>query len=146
MILCPWKDITRYAPVIPGLQEAIDCIAALPHLEPATYPLPSGGKVMIQAGTTKPWQGAQLEAHRAYLDIQYILRGSEVVGWAPTDTLAPAADFDTAKDKGMYTGDSIPVTVTEGCCYIVFPEDGHAPGKHTDTPASYVKAVIKLKV
>ena len=39
MIICPFDQLGRYAPIIPGLQEAIDCFRSLPNLEPATYPL-----------------------------------------------------------------------------------------------------------
>ena len=29
MIVCPWKDIARYAPVIPGLEEAVAALYAI---------------------------------------------------------------------------------------------------------------------
>ena len=72
MIVCPLKDLSRYASVIPGLEEAMKVINGITSLEPATYPL-SCGKVMVQQGTTKPGEGRQLEAHRKFLDIQYIV-------------------------------------------------------------------------
>lgn len=145
MIVCPFKELRRYAAVIPGLEEAIKTIEGLETLEPATYPL-SCGKVMVQKGTTKPLAGAALEAHGKFLDIQYILEGQEVVGWAPTDTLTPEGAFNTEKDVGMYTGSSTPLTVKAGYCYVVYPEDAHAPGKHLDTPNDYTKIVVKLAV
>ena len=39
MIVCPWKDIARYAPVIPGLEEAVAAVSALESFEPRTVPL-----------------------------------------------------------------------------------------------------------
>lgn len=143
MILCPFKELRRYSPVIPGLEEAIRTIEALENWEPATYPL-SCGKVMVQAGTTKPLEGALLEAHAKFLDIQYILEGQEVVGWAPTDSLTPDCEFNTADDYGLYTGSATPITVPAGYCYVVYPEDAHAPCKHLDTPNDYKKIVVKL--
>lgn len=143
MILCPFKELRRYGAVIPGLEEAIKTIEALPNYEAATYPL-SCGKVMVQAGATKPLEGARLEAHRRFLDIQYILEGGEVVGWAPTDALTPEGLFNEEKDVGMYTGESTAITVPAGYCYVVFPEDAHAPGKHLQTPNDYKKIVVKL--
>ena len=145
MIVCPWKEIAKYAPMIPGLQEAMTLVNGLESLEPATYPL-SCGKVMVQCGTTKPWEGALLEAHREYLDIQYIVKGAEVVGWAPTDTLTPADEFNTVKDKGMYAGPNSPMRIDGGYCYVVYPEDAHQPGVHLNAPKEYVKLVIKLPV
>lgn len=32
MIVCPWKDILRYAPIIPGLEEAFEKVNALTYL------------------------------------------------------------------------------------------------------------------
>lgn len=143
MILCPFKDLRRYAAVIPGLEEAIKTIESLESREVATYPL-SCGKVMVQKGTTKPLEGALLEAHGKFLDIQYILEGQEVMGWAPTDALTPDGAFDTEKDYGMFAGPCTPITVPAGYCYVVYPEDAHAPCKHLDTPNDYTKIVVKL--
>lgn len=145
MIVCPWKELKRYAAVIPGLEEAMEAVNKLGSYEPATYPL-SCGKFMVQQGTTKPWQDALLEAHREYLDIQYILEGEDTVGWAPVDTLTPAGEFDTEKDCGFYTGDNTPVVIKAGYCYVLFPEDAHAPCTHLEQPSDYKKIVVKLKV
>ncbi len=146
MIVCPFDSLRRYAAVIPGLEEAIKTIEGLENWEPATYPL-SCGKVIVQApGTTTALAGAQLEAHRQYLDIQYILEGEEVMGWAPVDTLTPVGAFNNDNDYGMYEGDCTPVAVKAGYCYIVYPEDAHAPSKHLDNATNYRKIVVKLAV
>lgn len=146
MIVCPWKDLGRYAPIIPGLEEAMNVVAELTDLTPRTIPLSDGNKILVQAGPTKPWEGAELEAHRNYLDIQYIVKGQEVVGWAPVETLTLSGEFNTAKDKGMYAGLNDTMLIREGYCYVVYPEDAHAPGKHIDVPGEFVKLVVKLKV
>ena len=38
------------------------------------------------------------------------------------------------------------VTINEGICYVVFPEDVHMPGRHLDVPNDFVKVVVKLAV
>ncbi|MBO5323024.1 MAG: YhcH/YjgK/YiaL family protein [Oscillospiraceae bacterium] len=146
MIVCPWKELHRYADLLPGLEEAVKLVDSLEDLTPATYPLSDGNKVLIQQGTTKSADGALAEAHREYLDIQYILEGQETVGWAPVETIHLEGEFDTAKDKGKYSGHFDFMTIRAGYCYVVFPEDGHMPGVHLDAPAEYKKAVVKLKV
>jgi YhcH/YjgK/YiaL family protein len=146
MIVCPWKDLSRYADVIPGLEEAINFVNGMESYEPATYPLSGGNKVLAQLVTTKPWEGAQLEAHRQFLDIQYILEGGETVGWAPVETLELSGEFNTTKDKGMYAGHCDFMDIAEGYCYVVYPEDAHMPGSHLEVPQNYQKVVVKLKV
>ncbi len=146
MIVCPWKDLGRYAPIIPGLEEAVEAVNALKSLELATVPLSGGNKILVQRGTTKAAQGQLLEAHREYLDIQYIVKGKETVGWAPVETLTLSGEFNAAKDKGMYSGHCDFMDIAEGYCYVVYPEDAHMPGSHLETPSDYCKLVIKLKV
>lgn len=144
MILCPWKDILRYAPVIPGLEEAVEKINALTSFETATYPL-ENGRFMVMSGTTAPMDG-RCEAHRNYLDIQYIVKGKEVMGWAPLDTMTPDGEFNTEGDCGFYQGQVELFPVPAGHCYVVFPEDAHAPTRHIAIPNDYTKIVVKLKV
>ena len=146
MIICPWKELPRYAAILPGVEEAVKLVDSLTDLTPATYPLSDGNKVLIQQGTTKSAEGALAEAHRQYLDIQYIIEGQETVGWAPVENLTLEGEFDTAKDKGKYSGAFDFLPVRAGYCYIVFPEDGHMPGVHLDAPTEFKKAVVKLKV
>ncbi len=144
MIVCPWKDIARYEAIIPGLAEAVAAVNALESWEVATVPLSGTNKILVQQGTTKPAGAA--EAHREYLDIQYILEGGETMGWADVSAMKAEGEFNTAKDKGMYSGAMEFIHVPAGYCYVVFPEDAHAPGVHLDAPESYKKVVVKLKV
>ena len=43
MIVCPFHELKRYAAVIPGLEEAVEVMAAVTDLTPRTIPL-SGSK------------------------------------------------------------------------------------------------------
>lgn len=146
MIICPWKDLKRYANVIPGLEEAIEAVNNLTSAEPGKYPLSGGNRFMVQQVTKKPWEGAPMEAHRQYLDVQYMYKGSEVMGWAPVDSVTPREAFNEEKDAGIFLGENTPIKVNEGYCYVVFPEDAHAPGLYIDEPGELTKIVIKLKV
>lgn len=144
MIICPWKDILKYAPLLPGIEEAYEKVNALQSFDPVTYPLENGNRFFVAVGTTKAPDLA--EAHREYLDIQYIEKGKEVMGWAPLDSCTLEGEFSAAKDIGRYSGDFQYVTIPEGVCYVAFPEDAHMPGRHLDVPNDFVKVVVKLKV
>ena len=144
MILCPWKDIKKYAAMLPGIEEAFDAVNALEDFEPKTVQLSGGNRFFVAAGTTKEPDVA--EAHRKYLDIQYIVKGKEVMGWADLAACTPADAFNEESDIGFYSGDFDYITVNEGICYVVFPEDAHMPGRHLEVPNDFVKIVVKLKV
>ena len=144
MIICPWKDIKKYAPLLPGIEEAFDAVNALTDYEAKTYPLSDGNRFFVAVGTTKAPDVA--EAHRKYLDIQYIVKGKEVVGWADLNDCQIVGEFNEEKDIGKYAGDFVYTTINEGICYVAFPEDAHMPGRHLDVPNDFVKVVVKLKV
>lgn len=144
MIICPWKDIKKYASLLPGIEEAFDAINALETFEAAAYQLSGGNRFFVSAGTTI--EPTVAEVHRKYLDIQYIVKGKEVMGWADLADCVPATEFSEEKDIGMYSGPFTFHTITEGTCYVVFPEDVHMPGRHLDVPNDYVKIVVKLAV
>ena len=144
MIVCPWKDIKKYAALLPGIDEAFDAVNGLTDYEAKTYPLSGGNRFFVAVGTTKAPDVA--EAHRQYLDIQYIVKGKEVMGWADLATCKLEGEFNEAKDVGKYSGDFQYITIPEGYCYVAFPEDAHMPGRHLDVPNDFVKVVVKLKV
>ena len=54
MIVCPYTDLGRYAPIIPGLDEAMNAIAAMEGWNPGTIPLSGGSRILVQEGNTKP--------------------------------------------------------------------------------------------
>ena len=145
MIICPWKDIKKYAPLLPGIEEAFDAVNALTTFENgAVHPLSGGNRFFVCALTTKAPDEA--EAHRKYLDIQYVVKGKEVMGWADLADCKLEGEFNEAKDVGKYSGEFEYITIPEGVCYVAYPEDAHMPGRHLDVPNDFVKVVVKLKV
>ena len=90
-------------------------------------------------------EGARLEAHRRYIDIQYTIGGDEEIGWTSfASCQVPDGAFDAAKDIGFF-GDapSAWLRVPAGSFAIFFPEDAHAPlaGR-----GALVKAIVKVAV
>ena len=146
MIVCPFKDLGRYAAIIPGLEEAVEAAAKITDWSAGNVALSGGNKILVQELDTKSPEGKLCEAHKDYLDIQYIVEGEEVVGWAPIDTVTETEPFNEEKDAGKYEGEHTPIQIKQGYCYVVFPEDAHAPGLYTDEPGELTKVVVKLKL
>ena len=145
MIICPWKDILKYKSMLPGIEEAFAAVNALTEYEDKkNYPLSNGNRFFLAVQSTKAPDLA--EAHRQYLDIQYIVKGQEVVGYAPLEACEIVGEFNEEKDIGKYSGNFEYITIGEGMCYVAFPEDAHMPGRHLDVPNDFVKVVVKLKV
>jgi len=101
---------------------------------------------LVQEYETKPANEGKIEAHRQYIDIQFILEGEEFMGYAPLDELAPAQPFDATKDFGLYDGKACLTRVRKGMFAIFFPQDGHLPGRCGETPSHVKKIVLKIAV
>ena len=102
------------------------------------------------------YHGAAKEAMEKYFAMIEEINSTEVTGadivagTIPAvklgATLTLSGEFDTVKDKGMYEGLNDTMLIREGYCYVVYPEDAHAPGKHLEAANDLTKIVVKLKV
>jgi len=104
---------------------------------------------LVQRYQTRPVEGMQLEAHRRYIDVQYLVTGQEAIHWAPLGDLAQATQaYDPVKDVALYalSAGAMPVPLRAGHFMILFPDDAHAPCCWLDGPADVVKVVVKVAV
>ena len=102
--------------------------------------------VIVQDYNTKPLSEGKFEAHRKYIDIQYIIKGVEKMGYTYFHKLKPATEYDEEKDIIFFEGEGDFVTVEEGFFTIFAPEDAHMPGIESKTSEYAKKAVVKIKV
>lgn len=74
-------------------------------------------------------EGARLESHQRYIDIQVAIEGSEEIGWrALALCSAPAGPFDRSRDVRFYEDrPDTWIALPPGRFAIFFPEDAHAP-------------------
>jgi YhcH/YjgK/YiaL family protein len=102
---------------------------------------------LVQAYTTKPLTGAKFEAHRNYIDIQFVQSGRETLLWAPLAGLAETQAYDSGKDFALFATPAIatPLRLRAGEFTIFYPEDAHAPCLELDGPCEVRKVVIKVR-
>ena len=89
------------------------------------------------------------EAHREYIDIQYVVSGTEILGWAPLDSITTNVPYDQEKDAllGKVPVDEwTPVRFESGQIIVLYPIDAHAPGLAIDQPEYVKKIVMKIAV
>jgi YhcH/YjgK/YiaL family protein len=86
------------------------------------------------------------EAHRKYIDIQYVIRGTERIGYAPLASLRVAQPYDEAKDFAKLDGTGDVLRVDAGMFAVFFPHDAHMPCMAADAPAPVRKVVVKVAV
>ena len=70
----------------------------------------------------------KLEAHRRFIDIQYLISEHESIGWAPTPSCTPAAPYEKERDLIFFNDTpTSSVTLSAGMFAIFYPEDAHLP-------------------
>ena len=89
--------------------------------------------------------GRPLEAHRRYIDIQCVLAGEDVIGYAPLeDCRSPREDYDDARDIEFFTDSPQTwLTLPTGTFALFFPTDAHAP---LAGEGAVRKAVVKVRM
>ena len=151
MIVDTLSQSGRYAVLSPGFAAAFEFLKQLPADQPSGRYLISGDDcfALVQTYTARPLAEAKFEAHRQYIDIQYIQAGRETILWTPlvrlTEIVQPyAAD----KDIAFYAPPphATPIRLQAGDFTIFFPEDGHAPGLENDGLMVVRKTVVKVRV
>jgi biofilm protein TabA len=110
------------------------------------YELSGGAYALVQVYETKPATGALFEAHRRFIDIQYVASGSELIYYANLDKLQ-AGEYQPEKDYLGLAGSGSALAVGAGEFVIFFPQDGHLPSRETPAgPAPVKKVVVKIPV
>jgi biofilm protein TabA len=133
MILDTLENAARYAGFKPGISEGFGFLdhPGVAELEPGKYEI-SGDRVyaIIEKNDGRNVEDGKLEAHRKYLDIQYIISGDESMGWSPLSELATSSKgYDEERDLEFFDGEpQTLVKVPEGSFTIFLPTDAHLPG------------------
>jgi YhcH/YjgK/YiaL family protein len=100
---------------------------------------------IFQDYITKPIEKGLWEAHRRYIDLQYMVQGAEKIGYANIANLRQGS-YDPSKDFLPLQGVGDFLTLHQGYFALLLPEDGHMPGLAVDAPMPVKKLVIKIAV
>jgi biofilm protein TabA len=83
----------------------------------------------VSKGPGRIKEGALLETHEKYIDIQLVLAGTDTMGWKPKSLCnQPTQDYDEKTDLQFFADKPDAWLATEsGAFAIFFPEDAHMP-------------------
>ncbi len=122
----------RYTSLHPFFRRAFDALATtnFEMLEPGRHAI-DGDRIYISLDhkNGRGREGARLEAHKRYIDIQLTIDGEEEIGWRPiSDCHKSITKYDAATDVQFFADPPRTwVRVLPGYFAIFFPEDAHAP-------------------
>jgi YhcH/YjgK/YiaL family protein len=95
---------------------------------------------------TKDKSECSVEAHRRYIDIQYMVKGTEMFGYAPLSHHIPCVEYNTEKDAALYNEEVVYLKLEAGMFIIFYPTDLHQPEVRQFESVWVKKVVMKIKV
>jgi YhcH/YjgK/YiaL family protein len=150
MILDTINQRKKYDGLAMGIPQALDYLAQTDF-----NTLPDGKQAIdgdrlfaiVQRYKTKPFSEARWEMHRRYIDVQYIARGSERMGYLPWSESLPVQEtYDPARDVAFYAASGVLLPVSAGMFAIFAPDEVHAPclsPAEPELPGDVLKVVVK---
>lgn len=152
MIFDKMDNISDYYDKWPILKKVYDfvCDFNKNNLPDGTYEI-DGKRVfaMVQSYRTKQQTPEMMfEAHKKYIDLQYILNGIEKIRWAKLDNVKLVEEhYSSGGDIAFYEGDSmIDFTLTKNTFLLLNSEDAHLPGLSEQKDVNVRKIVFKIAV
>lgn len=102
----------------------------------------------VQTLKTKPKEDKKWEVHRKYIDIQYVIKGREKMGFGILEdfknTISP---YDNEKDIEFLDGEKFNyIDVYEGDFVIFYPNDVHAPMLSVKNEEEIKKVIVKIAI
>lgn len=153
MIIDRIENRAFYRQLGPQVGEALEYLASTDFTKMADGKYELDGQKMfaiVQRYRPKPLSEIAWEAHRKYIDIQYMAAGAERMGCAPlSERIAMKKGYDPQRDVVFYNAQGDLFTVSERSFVVFTPQDIHAPGLVVDRPAALgevLKVVIKIGI
>lgn len=148
MIIADLATASRYLGLHAGVASALRYLAGydFSKLTMGRHDI-DGDRLFLLANSyaTKDAGECKLEGHRKYIDVQYVVSGSELVGYAPLANQPASREYDSERDYALFDGDASFVKLEAGMVAIFFPEDLHMPGVGRGQD-QVVKIVMKVKI
>lgn len=119
-----------------------------PNIENGVHELSPRVKAIVSEYQTKDVNEYGFEAHRKFVDIQFLIKGSEKICCLPIEKLEEKKPYQEDNDAAFYTANSKPIEIELGNGFfaIYYPQDGHMPGLCVEKPESVKKVVVKVRI
>lgn len=148
MIFDQLKNAEIYFPINEKFKKAFDYLKSVDFIntEQGKYEI-EGEDIyaIVQQYDTKPLTSAKWEAHKKYIDIQYIVSGKEKMGYSHKNKMIVTQEYNEEKDALYLKGEGNFLTAESGYFAIFFPSDVHMPGIALNLSTPVKKVVVKVK-
>jgi YhcH/YjgK/YiaL family protein len=145
MIISGLKDVKFYADLFPKCKKGFDFLTTLSDQTPEQkYEIQDGIWASVFTAAAKDIKNCKLEKHNEYIDIQFVIKGIEVIGMKTDGQFGNAiADYDKSKDIIFFDAQpDYSVKLKEGDFAVIFTDEAHAP-ESSGSPVK--KVVVKIR-
>lgn len=148
MIIDTLANSKQYYSLHPAFKKAFETLCRSKKLFAKTGTYEIDGRdlyVIVLEDDAKVKKNVQLEAHRKYIDIQYVVSGTEEMAYkAVRECRHRAQQYNKEKDYLLFSDSPESwLTVPQGYFAIFFPQDAHGPMYGS---GRLKKAVIKIRL
>lgn len=147
MILDRLENARLYLGLHPHIDQALTFLMdqTFNTLPIGRHTITPGLDAIIDEYETQAADTSHYEAHKRYIDVQYIVSGDEYMGIAPLTNQQPSQAYDEEKDFALYQVAGQMIHVKTGMFVVFFPSDLHMPCIGTP-PRKIRKVVMKALV
>ena len=107
-------------------------------------------KAIVSEYETKLENEHGYEAHKKYIDIQYLLSGEEQIACLPIERLKEVKPYNEENDAAFYAADPSRqpsyFSLLPGYFAIFYPQDGHMPCLCVNEAKVVKKVVVKVEI
>ena len=146
------KDKLEYSETYYGISESIKKgfewlkSQELQSIEQGKYTI-DGRNIYANVQEYETRQDAKYEAHKKYIDIQYVIKGCESVGICDIKNCTTCTQYDTEKDIEFFNCNVNEefYNLNQGEFLVLFPNDAHKPSinpQKINSEKNIVKKVV----
>ncbi len=151
MIVGNLEEIAEQYNQSPFMQTAIDFLCEIQGKDLPDGKMQVDGTnvyAIVQSYPSAPVsETLKFEAHRKYIDIQYIVSGKELMGWAHIKTMMTTVPYNETKDAlyGVVSPENVTfIHYGAGQAIVLYPTDAHSPGLADGDSEAVKKIVVKI--
>jgi YhcH/YjgK/YiaL family protein len=148
MIVDKTDNLKQYSPLGTKFQKAFAFITdpEIMLLDNGRYEI-DGDDIyaLVSEYNSKNETDGKFEAHKKYIDIQFVVKGTELIGYAPSNQQEVISNYNEEKDVMFFSGEKSFVKMDRGMFAVFFPYELHMPGIKSSVSEVIKKIVVKVK-
>lgn len=144
MILATVSTYSAYGLTDSELKKYVEVLRSIPKdAKDGKTELEDGAFYSVQTAALRSPEGKDFEAHKHFIDIQYVIDGTERIDYADVKDLTETVPYSSEKDVMFLSGNGSQLILKSGDFAVFTPTDAHLP---CIGEGKVKKAVVKVPV